>query len=470
MKVAILGAGLTGLTAGYKLAQAGHEVHVFEKEKKAGGLARGFKLPGWDWHLDETYHHLFTSDKEAIELINELDMADKLFFQKPETAVYYQSQEHKNTSSSVILNLIQNLYRFRVKPGMTKKPKPITNSNIYPLDTPLNFLRFPHLSPLDKLRSGTALAYLKSISSWQHLEKTPAKKWIEKYMGKKVWQVLWKPLFINKFGKSADQVSAAWFWARIKKRSQSLGYIEGGFQTLVEKLVKEIEKLGGKVYLNHEVKNLTLIKHQPNQKFSFQVKNSCGDRPMNFYFEKVITTLPTPFFLKTTKGLSQNYIKILSSIKHLNALTLILVLKKPFFDKTYWLNICDSSFPFLLLVDHTNFIKPQHYGGQHILYIGNYLPDGHPYLKKSKKELLNLFLPYLKRINPSFNNQQSTINNQQFISKHSQPVFPPHYSQILTSLTTPLPNLFLANQDLVYPWDRGTNYAIKLGKKVAKLI
>ena len=460
MKITVLGAGLTGLTTAYQLAKKGHEVHIFEKEKKAGGLARGFKLPGWDWHLDETYHHLFTSDAEAIGLINELGLSDKLFFKKPLTGVYYatRNQRNKETRLSISERSPSSEVGFNSSDGET--------SGIYPLDTPLNFFHFPHLSPLDKFRSGAALAYLRSISSWQHLEKVPAKKWIEKYMGKKVWQVLWEPLFINKFGQAANQVSAAWFWARIKKRSQSLGYIKGGFQTLTEKLIKEIEKLGGKVYLNSEVKNLTFLKHQSKRQSSFQLHFSCGDRSMKSYFEKVVVTLPTPIFLKIAQGLSKNHIKILSSIKHLNALTLILVLKKPFFEKTYWLNICNSSFPFLLLVDHTNFIKPQHYGNKHILYIGNYLPDGHPYFKKSKQKLLNLFLPYLKQINSQFAIGQ--LENSQLISSSfSQPIFPPNYSQILPSLTNPLPNLFLANQDLVYPWDRGTNYAIELGKKVA---
>ena len=524
-KVAVLGAGFTRLTTAYKLAKAGHQVCVFEKESRAGGLARGFKLPGWNWYLEENYHHLFASDTEAIELIKEVGLADKLFFKKPVTEVYYQSQEHKNTRtqeqkfpavilklsavilklSAVILNLIQNLYRPQIKFGMTKKRKLFNNPrSIFPLDTPLNFLSFPHLSFIDKMRAGAALGYLKFTPSWQHLERITAKQWILKYMGRRVWKILWEPLFINKFGKSGDKVPASWFWARIKKRSQKLGYIKGGFQVLADELVEEIKKLGGEVRFNSEIKKITRLRLNKTQKFSLQVKNLLRDRVTNFYFEKVVVGLPTTVFLEiisdlyppvqsASKSESQipkwldiahhpeptegqvrsdfsNYVKRLRKVTNLSALTLILILKKPFFEKTYWLNICGRDFPFLLLVDHTNFIKPRHYAGNHILYIGNYLPNNHSYLKKSKEELLKLFLPHLKRINPSFRVTSYKLQVTRFLSSSAQPVFPLDYSQIKAGLTTPIPNLFLANQDQIYPWDRGINYAIELGKRVANLI
>jgi len=489
-KIAVLGAGFTGLTAAYYLAKKGHQVVVFEKESQPGGLARGFKLSGWSWTLEQNYHHFFASDTKAFKLIDELGLSDKLFFKKPVTAIYYkklkiQNSKFKTRAQKLKLKIHNSEFR-------------IHNSGIYPLDTPFNFLLFPHLSPIDKLRSGLALAYLKTTPFCQRLERVTARDWIIKNMGPKAWQILWKPLFLNKFGKFADKVPTSWFWARIKKRSQKLGYLKGGFQALADKLVEEIKKFGGKFYFNSEIQKITLSK---DKKSPLQLQNLCYDRIINFYFEKVAVTLPTPVFLKIAKSLFQNhqchsefspeskpqgilkplnsvqgqddfvnYLKRLSSVSHFHSLTLILRLKKPFLKKTYWLNICDSSFPFLLLVEQTNFIEPRHYNGDHLLYIGNYLPDHHPYLSKSQEELLEIFLPYLQKINPSFHFEPRTSNLERFLSPFAQPVFPLNYSQTKPPLTTPIPNLFLANQDQVYPWDRGVNYAIELGKKVAELI
>jgi len=296
-KIAVLGAGFAGLTIAYKLTKAGHQVVVFEKQSRAGGLARGFKLPDWDWYLEESYHHFFASDNEAVELIKELELTDKLIFKRPVTTIYYQSQEHKNTRTKK-----QN------KKSIVNYQLSIRNSNIFPFDTPFNFLSFPHLSLLDKMRAGTALSYLKLNPNWKHLENIPAKKWIEKTMGKRVWKILWEPLFINKFGKSAEKVSAAWFWARIKKRSQKLGYFKGGLQMLAEKMVEKIEKSGGKVHFNSEVKKITLFKHQ----LSIQVNFSCCDRNMKSYFEKNNHHFTNAGFFENNKGVTQKLYQALA--------------------------------------------------------------------------------------------------------------------------------------------------------------
>ncbi len=146
---------------------------------------------------------------------------------------------------------------------------------------------------------------------------------------------------------------------------------------------------------------------------------------------------------------------------------MVLELKKPFM-YPYWLNINDTSFPFLAIVEHTNFMDPKYYGGNHLVYVGNYLPRDHKFFKMSKQELFKLFKPYLLRINPTYNLQPITYNL--FTGPFAQPIITTNYSKIRPPLTTPLPNLFMGNLDTVYPWDRGTNYAIELGKQLAYLV
>src|SRR3972149_9991409 len=155
MKIAILGAGLTGLTAAYYLVRQGHEGSVFEKEPIHGGLASGFKEKSWEWPLERFYHHFFANDWKAIRLIKELGLESKLFFQKPITAIYYQPPAISHQLSAT-----------------------------YPFDSPLALLAFPRLSLIEKLRTGVALAYLKTFANYKSMEQTTAKRWLEKTMGK----------------------------------------------------------------------------------------------------------------------------------------------------------------------------------------------------------------------------------------------------------------------------------------------
>ena len=156
-------------------------------------------------------------------------------------------------------------------------------------------------------------------------------------------------------------------------------------------------------------------------------------------------------------------------LKGLGAINLVLRLKKQFLtDNTYWLNICDKNFPIMAIVEHTNFMDKKNYNNEHLVYLGNYLPHDHPYMDLSGEELLKIYDPYLRKINPSY--RLSLISCSIFKVPFAQPIIPINYSRIIPPFKTPLNNVYLANIQQVYPWDRGTNYAIELGEKVAKLI
>lgn len=405
MRIAILGAGFTGLSAAYYLLKGGHQVTIFEKENSLGGLAVGFSDPKWDWTLERAYHHWFTSDDAILSLARELNFP--VSFQRPSTDVFVKGKR-------------------------------------LPFDNPLSLLTFPYLPLLDRLRMGLSLAYLKLVSNYEKFEGKKAYPWIKKWMGQKSTELIWNPLLSGKFGEFKNEIALTWFWARIKKRTPALAYPEGGFKKFADYLGKEIIKLGGKILLKTEVKKIEDLKKE---------------------HDKIIVTLPSPIFEKIA-NLPASYKKRINSISHLHAQVLILILKKPFMDKTYWLNITDRNFPFLILAEHTNFMDPKHYGNQHILYIGNYLATDHPYLEMTKEELLKIFMPYLKKLNSKF----LILNSKLFIGPFAQPVVTVDYPKKIPTFITPLKNIFLANLDMVYPWDRGTNYAVEMGEKVAEIV
>jgi len=404
--IAIIGGGITGLTLAYRLSSQ-NRVTVFEKEKILGGLAAGFKKENWQWPLENFYHHFFPSDKETIKLLKELNLA--YFFSRPKTSIYQRGQ-------------------------------------IDQFDSAISLLAYPHLNLYQKLRAGTAIATLKTIPNEKLLGEKLATRTFPRLIGNKAYQVLLEPLLWGKFGRQMNQVSAVWLWARIKKRSQKLGYIKNGHQHLIDRLISEIKNNKGQIKANYPIKNLS------------QLKN----------FSKIIVTTSPQIFLEITSNLPKEYQSRLASIKTLAALNLILVTKRPLLtDNTYWLNINDKNFPFVALVQHTNFIDPHFYGGNHILYIGGYYPQNHPYLKMNKEKLLKEFLPYLQKINPHFH-QSSIIDYRSSKSLYAQPLVTPDYK--IPSHQTPIPNIYLACMEQIYPWDRGINYAIETANKLASLL
>lgn len=416
MKIAIIGAGFTGLSAAYFLSKKRYDVSVFEKEKTPGGLAIGFKNNNWDWYLDRYYHHIFTSDMNIRKLSDEIGI--KIIFTRPKT-------------------------------------KSLIDHKIYSFDTPMDVIKFDKLSLVERLRMGLVLAYLKINPFWQSLENISADNFLPKFMGNNPYRVLWEPLLSSKFGEYKKEIPLSWFWARIKKRSAQLGYPEGGFQNLANRIEARLKNRGVKFYFQTEVKEI----RKESNKFKIS----------DFYFDKVIFTPSCEVFLKMVKDLPKDYVSRLKKLKTLAFLNLVLILKKQFLaDGTYWLNVCNKNYPFLSVIEHTNFIDKKYYGNQHLVYIGKYLDTNDPILSKSPSELLEIYDPYLKKINPTY--RFSLIAYHLFADFYAQPVITLNYSKIIPSLETPIENLSLANMQQVYPWDRGVNYAVELGERVANEI
>ncbi len=415
-KIAILGGGVTGLTAAYYLSKKNFSITLFEKEKILGGMASGFKKENWEWYLEKTIHHLFANDYDFLLFAKEIGFS-KIISKTPQTASFY-------------------------------------NSRIFPVDSPQELLKMPELNLIDKIRTGITFLFLKLSPKLSFYEKTTSVSFLKQAMGDKGYRVLFQQLFRKKFGKYAENILASFIWARMKKRTKKLGYPDGGFQSFIN-FLQEIC-----------VRNAVIIKNQAVERIERR-----GERFFinGEFFDIVISTLPTPIFLKAAKDIiSENYYQRLNQIEYLHALSLVLETKKPILKNVYWLNINDGKNPLMGVFAHTNFMDKKNYNNHHLTYVGWYLEESDKKWLMTKEELINWIAPYLNEVG-SFK-KTDLIDSFLFKAKYAQPIFDKDFIKNKPDFITPIKNLFVANLDMTYPYDRGTNYAVMLGKKVSDMI
>ena len=432
-RIAIIGAGATGLAAAYDLSRAGCGVTVFEAGAEVGGLAAGFKDAGWDWTLEKFYHHWFTNDDAVLGLIDELGAADKVL-----------------------------------------KPRPITSlwlgGRIYQMDQPnivVANLRLPISWPA-KVRYGLTALYLRFTQGWKAMERATAQDWLRRRMGREAYEKLWRSLLIGKFGTYYDQVNMAWFWARIFKRTPHLATFEGGFQAFLELLAERVRAQGADIRLNCPVEQ---VAPQADGTYNVTIQGQTET------YDAVISTSSPHIMRRLVPDLPAGYAAQLDTLKSMGAVVVVLALREQVLtDGTYWLSLpadqpdkAQAEFPFLALVEHTNYMDKAHYGGDHLVYCGDYVAPDHPYFEMSEEALVEHFTAALPTFNPSFS-PDWIRKSWVFRTPYAQPIPFVNHSQALPALRTPLRGLYLASMSQVYPWDRGTNYAVEMGRDVAKLV
>ena len=442
-RVAIVGAGVGGLAAAYDLLRAGCQVEIYEAEAQAGGLAAGFRAPGWDWSVERYYHHWFASDRAILGLIDELGWSDRVRFPWPVTAVYHEGRFYPLDSPPS-----------RLAPALAPLDR-LPGASL--LSRTLNVMRYPGLGPLDSLRAGLVGLMLLRTSNWRALEQVTADAWLRRWMGERCYRVLWQPLLVSKFGPYAHEVNMAWMWARLKVRTPRLGTFEGGFQAFVDALADRLRQQGARIHLQTAVQRIT-----PQAEGGLALELA-GRREA---FDQVLVTTSPGLLTRLTPSLPPAYLARLQGLRSMGAVVLVLALRRRLSESgVYWHNLPKpAGFPFLALVEHTNFLSPAYFGGDHIVYCGDYLEPGHEYFDLSREQILERFLPALPRFNPDFS-PDWVREAWLFRTPYAQPVPPLNHSAAIPDLATPIPGLWLASMSQVYPWDRGTNFAVEVARR-----
>ena len=433
-EIAVLGAGVLGLTTALRLAQRGHGVTVYERENEPGGLASGFligratsgPLAGQEVWLDKFYHHLFASDRHAISLIESSGLAEALDWRRPLTVT-------------------------------------LRGGQVYQLDDPESVLKFPPISMASRLRMAAALAVLKALPSPLPLEGRTAATWLRATMGAEAYQAVWEPLLKGKFGALAGEIALPWFWGRVHDRTARLGYVRGGFQRFYNRLAQRVTERGGTLKLGTQIQRIETA--DGGLGITFAPVGSQEESETARY-DLVVSTLPTRLTCQLTPELPADYRATYEWGRAYGAHCLILALDRPM-TSSYWMNVNDPGFPFMVFVEHTNYMPVEDYGGRHLVYLGNYRAMDDPLFKMSKDEVLNAFLPHLSKINPAFDPAWVT-ESWMFAAPYAQPIVTTDYRKHIPPFDTPIKGLYVANMFQVYPHDRGQNYSIELAERLIR--
>lgn len=406
----------------------GNNVTIFEKNNSVGGMVSTVDL--YDTKLEKYYRHIFKSDKEAIELIKEMGLENELIW--PSTKMGY-----------------------------------LTNRKIYEWGTPISLLKFKELNFFEKLRFGFNVVHLKLINNYKELEKVTAEKWLKDRIGEKIYSKVWEPLLISKFGDKKDQISMAWLWGKIKLRSTSttkegeqLGYIKGSYQELTNAFYKYLVEKNVKINLD------TIVNKVEKENDKYIIKTEKDGLEESQKFDVVVSTVDYNNFINICgEYMTKEEKEKAQKVKYTSARTMMIITNKSFSD-FYWLNIGDNDIPFGGIIEHTNFINKNNYGDNHIIYISNYMTEENKLYNVSKEEMLQEYMKYLTQINKDFT-MENVIDYFVFDEKYAQPIIECKYSEFIMKDKLQNENIYLCTMPQIYPEDRGMNYAIKLGNKVA---
>ena len=421
--VAVIGAGVMGLAAAYHLTKAGHHVTVFEADSVPGGMAAHFDFDGLS--IERFYHFVCKADQPLFDLLAELGLEGAMHWRDTSMGLYYHVQ-------------------------------------LYPWGDPFALLRFPHLSPVAKLRYGLHAFTSTRRSDWSRLDRLSAQDWLRNWVGDEAFRVCWAKLFDLKFFEYGDRISAAWIWTRIKRigtsrrslRQEVLGYIEGGSETLVRRLVEHIEARGGKVRLGTPVDRVAVERDAVR-----------GVVPRGGHlepFDAVISTVAIPYAVPMLRDLPTSTVAQYRALPNIGVVCVVHKLRKSV-SPHFWVNINDPRFEVPGIVE---FSRLRDVGDAHIVYVPYYMPQTHEKFGWSDEQFVTETTRYLRLLNPG-------LTEPDFLAirvgrlRYAQPVCGPRFLETLPPISPGIRGLQVADTSYYYPEDRGVSEGVRLARQMA---
>jgi len=424
MKTVVIGGGLLGLGTGYELAKAGHQVIVLEASDRLGGLATDVDVAGIA--VDRFYHCILNSDTHLVELIDEVGLSGSM-------------RMHP------------------VKAGF------LHNGRVHSISSPLDLLRFPPLSPLDRFRLVRSLLACRRVKDWERLEDVDVETWLRGLSGDRVWDTVWRPLLSSKFDGNFSNTPATYIWSRTVRMTETrstggakelAGHLVGGYRTLVERLAELIRALGGEVRTGAPVQRLVTRDGVIEQVVTADVAYDC---------DAAVLTVPLPLAARllgerdingVEDGQRRNAIDAYrQSVErmegYLGVVCVLLMLDRPL-SEYYTLYLADGSLPFTAIIESTNLIEPTHVGGKHLVYLPKYVAPQSDVFAMSDEDIRSWFLSELRRVYPDLRDDE-IVAAPVFRAPHVEPLHPIGSFGTVPSIQTPIEGLVLGSTKHFYP-------------------
>lgn len=412
--VGIIGGGIMGLTLAHALTRHGIRPTVFEAGAGLGGLASPFSLTDGTL-IDRFYHTILSSDSNLLGLCAELGLTERLHFAPTRMGFFHAGRVH-------------------------------------PMNSLLDFLRFPPLNWSDRLRLGLNILAAWSVRDWRRLERIRMVDWLERWSGPRVVQNLWAPLLRSKFDGAYRDAPATWMWSRLTRQrgARQAGYLQGGYHALLQALAAEVVAHGGCIHRNQPIQ--AILPDSPEPKAG---KGCIGLRlaDRSETFDAVVATLPTPLFARLLPDSTpETYRQRLLNHPYLGVLCVLLVLDRPL--TGYWtLNITDPSVPFTGVIETTSYIPPERVGGRHLVYLPKYLVPGSPYANLPDDAVCAEWLGHARRMFPALRSEQ-ILHVAVHRARHVEPLHPLRPDgrpTVPLDVLTPIPGVYLATSAQIYP-------------------
>jgi protoporphyrinogen oxidase len=423
-KIAVVGAGVMGLTLAYELVKKGYDVNVFEKDDRVGGMSASFDFDGL---IIERYYHFFCKpDTPIFELLKELGIDHLLKWKETKMGFFYEGK-------------------------------------LYNWGNPIALLLFPRLGLISKIRFGLQVFLSVKRDKWDELDKITAARWAKDWVGENAYNALWDSLLRLKFHRFQDQISAAWVQRRLRRVGRSrknmftetLAYLEGGVDKLLTALQKKITAGGGKIFLHANAIKINIGKN----KVTGLVVN--GEEHL---FDGVVTTVPLPYIPRLIPGLPKEVTKKYTQLDNIGVVCVLLKLSGPL-TENFWLNISDSTIELPGLIEFSN-LNPL---PEKLVYFPFYLHRTDDKFSKSDQYFIDLAVGYCKKINRNFD-EGWVLGQRVHRYEYAQPVCPPGFLHGLPPIKTVIEGLFVMDTSYYYPEDRSISQSVDAAQKLSPIL
>jgi protoporphyrinogen oxidase len=431
----IVGGGILGLAMGYDLLKRGIGVRIWERAQELGGLMGRTHFPELgNVEVDRYYHAILSSDKTLTGLINEMGLSSELR-------------------------------------GVTTKMGFYHDSKLYPMSSPVDFMRFPPLSMIDRARLAMTILAARRVKDWRALEQEPVVDWLTRLGGKGTVEHVWKPLLRAKFDGGFDTVPATYIWSRLVRMTdtrdktnakEQMCYLTGGYHMLIQALARAITQHGGTITMGATVKQVQVANGRVT---GLSVDNG------EITSEGAILTLQTPIARRLLPPNAPEVVAQWSKLEeYLGIVCMLLVLRRSLIPY-YTLNITDASIPFTGVIETTNLINRQYVGGYHLVYLPKYVSPNNLFAKMDDENLYSAFMVYLKQMFPDLKESDiaaTRIGRERYV----EPLHPINRTDDIPPIVSDVAGLYLVNSSQIYPQltngEAAVAYAYKAADEISR--